>query len=323
MLSRFAHYAPVAATAVVCTVLYSVAAYSFESFGTLQVFINMITDNAVLGIAAIGLTFVILSGGIDLSVGAMVGLSSISAALLIERNGWHPYAAWPALVGLGTVFGATQGLIVHKFRLPAFLVTLAGMFLARGIALVLSMEDMGVSHSLYGELMEFTIELPNETYLTAVPLVFVGILFLGIILGQYSGFGRNTYALGGNEQASMLMGLPVGRTRVTVYAISGFCASLAGVLHSVYSQSGNATAGTGLELDAIAAVVIGGTLLTGGVGTIFGTFLGVLIFGIIQTAITFQGTLNSWWTRIVIAGLLLGFIVLQKGLTRIAGKRQH
>ncbi len=323
MLSRFAKYAPLAATAVVCAVLYGAAAYQFESFGTLQVFINILTDNAVLGIAAVGLTFVILSGGIDLSVGAMVGLASISTAMLIEKYAWHPALAWAAMVGMGTLFGCTQGFIIHKFRLPAFLITLAGMFLARGVALVLSMEDMGVNHGIYGKLMDFQRPLPGDSYIGAVPMVFLVLLLVGILLVQYSGFGRNTFALGGNEQAAMLMGLPVGRTRLAVYAVSGFCASLAGVVHSIYSQSGNATAGTGLELDAIAAVVIGGTLLTGGVGTLFGTFLGVLIFGIIQTAITFQGTLNSWWTRIVIAALLLGFIVLQKGLTRAVGQGRH
>jgi len=280
----------------------------------------MITDNAVLGIAAVGLTFVILTGGIDLSVGALVGLCSISAAMLIEKRGWHPYTVWATLLGGGAVFGALQGAIVQKFQLPAFLVTLAGMFLARGTAFVLSMEDMGVGHSVYTGLMEWSI--PGEVEyegprMGVVPIVFVSILLIGILLSQFSGFGRNTFALGGNEQASALMGLPVGRTRVQVYAFSGFCAALAGVLHGVYSQSGNASAGTGLELDAIAAVVIGGTLLSGGVGTVFGTSLGVLIFGIIQTAITFQGTLNSWWTRIVIAGLLLVFIVLQKAITRV------
>jgi len=129
-------------------------------------------------------------------------------------------------------------------------------------------------------------------------------------------FGRNVYAVGGNEEAAMLMGIPVGRTKVLVYALSGLCSSLAGVVFTFYGSSGNPSAAVGMELDAIAAVVVGGTLLSGGVGYVFGTLIGVLIFGIIQTGIVFDGRLSSWWTRVVIGALLLLFILLQKLFAR-------
>jgi simple sugar transport system permease protein len=142
--------------------------------------------------------------------------------------------------------------------------------------------------------------------------IFLLIVALGVYLAKATRFGRNVYAVGGNETSALLMGLPVGRTKIGIYAFSGFCSALAGVVNTFYMQSGNASTGVGLELDAIAAVVIGGTLLSGGVGTVFGTFLGVLILGIIQTILTFEGTLSSWWTRIAIGLLLLVFILLQR-----------
>lgn len=149
----------------------------------------------------------------------------------------------------------------------------------------------------------------------------MGIFLLAAIVERYTAFGRNVYAMGGSEEAALLMGLPVARTRCSIYALSGFCSSLAGVLHTLNILSGDAKAATALELDAIAVVVIGGTLLSGGVGTVWGTMLGVLIFGIINMAITFEGTLNSWWTKIAIAGLLLTFFALQKLVTRAGQSR--
>ena len=128
-------------------------------------------------------------------------------------------------------------------------------------------------------------------------------------------FGRTVYALGGSESSALLMGLPVARTKVLVYVVSGFCSGLSGLLFSFYTLSGYSLTAIGTELDAIAAVVIGGTLLTGGFGFVWGSVLGVLVLGTIQTIITFEGTLSSWWTKIFIGGLLLVFIILQRLLT--------
>lgn len=313
---------PLLATAAVCLALYLAAAFRYDGFATLQVFVNLLTDNAFLGIAAVGLTFVILTGGIDLSVGAVIGATSIAVAVLVERKGLHPGVVAPLILAGGTAFGAGMGWIIHYCRLPAFLVTLAGMFLARGLGFVISMESISLSHPFYGRLTDFYFELGEAATVTVVPLLYLGVFAVAVVVAHFTRFGRNVYAVGGSEDAASLMGLPVGSTKVAVYALSSFCATLAGLVFTIYGSSGNASAGVALELDAIAAVVIGGTLLSGGVGYVAGTFFGVLIFGLIQTIINFEGTQNSWWTKIAVAFLLLCFILLQKVITRATGGRQ-
>lgn len=308
------------ATVLVCLALYLAAAFRFENFASLQVFINFLADNAFLGIAAVGMTFVILSGGIDLSVGSVIALVSVGMAVLIEKQGWHPLPAGLVMLTAGVAFGTFMGFIIQFFHLPPFLVTLAGMFLGRGLAYVISLESIPITHDWYSGLMGFSVEMGDAT-MGAVPMVYVAIVVLGILVARYTTFGRNVYAIGGNEDAANLMGIPVGGTRIAVYAVSGLCSALAGIVYTMYSFSGTASTAVALELDAIAAVVIGGTLLTGGIGGVFGTFVGVLIFGIIQTAIAFEGTLNSWWTKIGIAALLLLFIVMQRLIE--GGKREH
>ena len=146
------------------------------------------------------------------------------------------------------------------------------------------------------------------------------IFLLALFVAHYTKFGRFIYALGGDEQSATLMGLPVARTKVLIYTVSGFCSALAGVVFTFYMLSGYGLHAVGMELDAIAAVVIGGTLLTGGVGYVAGTLFGVLMLGIIQTLISFDGTLSSWWTRIVVGVLLFAFCLLQRLLSRRSGK---
>lgn len=299
-------YAPQLATVICLTLLVTIASLRYAHFFSVAVFLDLVRDNAYLGIVAIGMTFVILSGGIDLSVGAVLGMTSIVSAKLM--NVWH----WPGAItmlfalALGVTFGSFQGYIVARFKLPPFLITLAGMFLARGIALVVSAKAITVDDRLYLSLSDWRYTLP---------CIFLTVLVASAYLLHMRPWGRHVYAIGGNENSALLMGVPVQRTKIGIYAVSGFCAALAGVAHGIYTSSGNATAGTLLELDAIAAVVIGGTLLAGGIGAVIGTPLGVLVLGVIQTAINFEGTLNSWWTKIVSGVLLLGFILLQKALT--------
>jgi len=300
-------HVPLLATGSVFLLLYLGAAFRYEGFLGISVFLNLLRDNAFLGLAAVGMSFVILSGGIDLSVGAMVGFTSICLARLMGDLGVAPWVALPAMVLAGLAFGAGQGLLVSVFRLPPFLVTLAGMFLARGLAFVVSLENRSIQQPLYERLGDFSYDaFPVEI------LLFLGGLAAALYLAHCTRFGRNVYAVGGNEESASLMGLPVTLTKILTYALSGLCSSLAGIVYSLYTLSGNPTAGTMLELDAIAVVVIVGTLLTGGVGYLFGTFIGVLILGVIQTIITFEGTLSSWWTKIVVGGLVLGFILLQR-----------
>jgi ribose/xylose/arabinose/galactoside ABC-type transport system permease subunit len=298
---------PFAATATVALILYVAAGLRFHGFMSVGVFKNFFSDNSFLGIAAIGMTFVILSGGIDLSVGAIVGLSSVIIAMLMETHHIHPALSIAAVLTVGVALGAIMGCLIQWFSLPPFLVTLAGMFFARGLGLVLQPESITINS--YDKLLgHWTFPLP----ITAV--IYLGMFVIALIVAHFTKFGRNVYAVGGNEQSAMLMGLPVARTKIVVYAFSGFCSALAGVVYTLYTPSGYARAADGLELDAIAVVVIGGTLLTGGVGFVAGTFIGVLIFGIIQSAIIFEGTLSSWWTRIAVGMLLLVFILLQKAL---------
>jgi ribose/xylose/arabinose/galactoside ABC-type transport system permease subunit len=302
---------PFLATLTVCVLLYMIAGIRYESFFSARVFVNFLSDNAVLGIAAIGLTFVILSGGIDLSVGSVVGFVSITTALLVETRGVPPVLALPTVLVIGTLFGAGMGTLIHFYALPPFLVTLAGMFLARGAGFMLKLESMPIT-KFSGIVDAMAIPLGSRLELPGTASIFLVLLLIALAVAHFTRFGRNVYAIGGNEPSAILMGLPVARTKVLVYALSGFCSALAGVVYTFYTSSGNPTAGTGLELEAIAAVVIGGTLLSGGVGFLAGTLVGVLIFAMIQTIITFQGNINSWWTKIIIGLLLLVFILLQK-----------
>ena len=319
---------PLLGTIAVCTLLYTAAAVEFKGFFAAGVFLDFLTTNAFLGVVAIGMTFVILSGGIDLSVGSVVGCTGILLATLIENHHWNMNVAIVAMLALGSAFGAIQGLLIRLFELPPFLITLAGLFFARGVGLIISTESIAITGDAFVNLSMagfHTINHPvllrlfGDQTLPLVAQVFLGALLIGIYVARFTAFGRNCYAVGGNEQSALLMGLPVGRTKVLVYALSGFCSALGGVVLTIYTSSGNAISGNGLELDAIAAVVVGGTLLSGGVGSVIGTFFGVLIFAIIQTVVIFQGSLSSWWTRIAIGLLLLAFILLQKLVRRGGG----
>ncbi len=317
MKPAFKRQMPLVATGVILAALYVTAGCLYDGFFSPGVAVNLLTDNAVLGLVALGMTLVIFAGGIDLSVGAVAGFTSILMATLIEDHHWHPAAAMTVALLIGTLFGTGLGALIHFFRQPAFLITLAGMFLARGAAFWLSTESVGINHPLYGKFSAIAWELGG----TSVPLVAVllgAALILGGIVTRYTRFGRNLLAIGGAEQSALLMGVPIGSTKIAAYALSGLCAAAAGIVGTIYTGSGNPSTGVGLELDAIAVVVIGGTVLTGGRGSLLGTVFGLLIFGTIQSALLFDGRLSPWWSRIVVGALLLGFILLQRGLVRVA-----
>jgi len=282
------------------------ASLKFKGFFSLDVFVNLVRDNAFLGVAAVGMTFVILSGGIDLSVGGMIGFTSVLVGSLITKQHLGPGLSIGIALAVGSLIGCGMGFVIGKFELPPFLVTLAGMFLTRGLALIVSRETVSIDNPFYDKISAAKFALPS---------IFLVVLLVGLYLAHFRRFGRAVYAIGGSESSALLMGLPVRNTKLKVYALSGFCSALAGVLYTFYRSGGDPNAATGLELDTIAAVVIGGTLLSGGVGSLIGTLFGVLILGVIQTAIDFQGTLSSWWSKIVIGGLLLVFILLQKALS--------
>ncbi|NRQ41101.1 sugar ABC transporter permease YjfF [Rheinheimera sp. YQF-2] len=309
-------YLPLWITAALLCLLFGIGGWQFDGFASLAVVSNLFSDNAFLLIVALGMTLVIISGGIDLSVGAVIALSGVAVSLLISQYQWHPLLAFALILPVAALFGALMGVLIHVYKLQPFIVTLAGMFLARGLATTLSEESVAIDHSFYDAIAEFGFVLPGGGWVGASTMIFIVLLLLVIVLMHYSRFGTYVYALGGNSQSAELMGVPVARTTIAIYVLSSVLAALAGIVFTFYTFSGYALAGVGMELDAIAAVVIGGTLLTGGSGFVIGTVLGVLLMGVIQTYIIFDGSLSSWWTKIVIGLLLFGFIVLQKVLSR-------
>lgn len=302
-------------TALIFVALFGTASRMYDGFFSSRVLVSLLSDNAFLGITAVGTTLVIFAGGIDLSVGAVIGFTSIFTATLIEQHHVAPVVAWVFALAAGSALGAGMGALIHFYRLPAFLITLAGMFLARGAGFWINTESVGVDHPLYTKISGYELAIGSVIF-PANALMLIAVILLGYVLAHHTRFGRTLLAIGGNEHSALLMGLPIGAATVSVYAVNGFCAALAGIAATFYTGSGNPSMGIGLELDAIAIVVIGGTLLTGGRGHIFGTLLGILIFGTIQSAILFDGRLSSWWMRIVVGALLLVFILLQRFFLR-------
>jgi simple sugar transport system permease protein len=308
---------PVVATFVLFVLLFGAGSVRYDGFTSGQVFANLFIDNAFLIVLAVGMTFVILTGGIDLSVGAVVALSTMVAAATL-RAGLPAPVVILLVLAAGTGLGVVMGLVIHHFEIQPFIVTLAGMFLARGLCFVIGVESISIKDPFFRALATGTIELGGGVVITWSVVIALAVVAVAAWVLHRTRFGRTVYAVGGSESSAALMGLPVGRVKVAVYGISGFCAAVAGLLFSVYMLSGYGLHAVGMELDAIASVVIGGTLLSGGVGFVLGSLLGVLVLGVIQTLISFQGTLSSWWTKIAIGTLLLLFIVMQRLFTRRA-----
>ena len=305
-------FIPILVTFGLFVVMFAAGSFRYTGFFSMQVLMNLLVDNAFLLITAVGMSFVILSGGIDLSVGSIIALTTMVSASLVQQHGWSPAVVIPLVLVMGAVFGYGMGAIIHYFKIQPFIVTLAGMFLARGLCYVISIDTITIDNAFYTSVAQTKIHLPGGSFVSISVIIALVVIAAAIYIAHYTRFGRNVYALGGSEQSALLMGLPVARTKIMVYTLSGFCSALAGVVFTFYMLSGYGLHAVGLELDTIAAVVIGGTLLTGGVGYVIGTFFGVMIQGIIQTIISFEGTLSSWWTKIVIGLLLFFFILLQR-----------
>ena len=306
-------YLPIIATAALFVGLFGVGGMRYEGLTDPQVLLSLLIDNSFLIVLGVGMTFVILTGGIDLSVGSVVALSTMIAAKTLEM-GWPPYLSIAAVLLTGTLLGLLMGLLIHYFDIQPFIATLAGLFLARGITYLISVESISIKDPTFTGLAFKTIYL-GEYYIrwsTVIALLTVAVA--AYVLAR-TRFGRTVYAIGGSESSALLMGLAVARTKVGVYVISGFCSALAGLLFSIYTLSGYNLGAVGMELDAIAAVVIGGTLLTGGSGYVLGTLFGVLVLGLIKSLIQFEGTLSSWWTKIATGVLLCAFILIQRFMT--------
>ena len=290
--------------------MFIIGSILFRGFFSVQVFYNLFIDNAFMMVTAAGMTMVIITGGIDLSVGSVIALTTMVVAHLSEKAGINPAIVILAGLSVGTIFGLVHGIVISVFNVAPFIVTLAGMFLARGLCYIISTESITINNELFQKIALFKIPFINGS-ITFNVIIAIIVLITAYIILEYTRFGRTLYAIGGNEQSAMLMGLGVKKTKVIVYTINGFLASLSGIVFSLYMLSGYSLHAQGGELDTIASCVIGGTLLSGGVGNVIGTLFGVLILGVIQTLIMFQGTLSSWWTRIAIGILLLFFILFQ------------
>lgn len=315
-----AKYLPIFITLMLFVGLYIFGGVQYSGFFKLQTFLNLFIDNAFLLITAVGISFVLITGGIDISVGAVIAYVCMLSADLLQNKGWNPWVVIILMLIIGCVFGTFMGILVTKFKIQPFIATLAGMFLARGLCYLVSIDTIIITDKTYVAISQARIPI-GTGFVSISVVISILVLLVSIYVLQYTKFGRAVYAIGGNEQSARLMGLPVDRIKILVYTVSGFCSSLAGIVFSFYMLSGYGQHTVGLELDAIAAAVIGGIMLTGGVGYVLGTLLGVLTQGIIQTLIMFQGTLSSWWTKIAVASLLCLFIVLQRIFLIVKEKR--
>ncbi|WP_406090513.1 galactofuranose ABC transporter, permease protein YjfF [Streptomyces sp. NBC_01013] len=307
-------YVPVASTALLLVVLLLAGNSRYYGFLDTQVLLNIFINNAGLLVLAVGMTFVMLTGGIDLSVGAMAALSTMICAWLTETNGWPPLVSILVALLTGAALGKAMGHMVHDYGVQPFMATLAGMFLARGLCFVISTESISISDPFFTSAAQYRISVGSAFITWSVVIAFAVVAIAYAVL-HYTRFGRGVYAVGDNPQSAELMALPVRRTVLSAYTVSGVCSALGGVLFTFTTQSGYSLNLLGGELDTIAAVVIGGTVLTGGSGYVLGTVLGVTVLGVIQTIVTFEGTLSSWWTKIVTGVLLLSFVLLQRVLT--------
>ena len=312
---------PLLVTTGIFVLAYVLCWTQFPAMLSTRVAGNLLTDNAYLGIVAVGMTVVILSGGIDLSVGSVIAFAGVFIAVMLRDTTLSAPVVMILLLAITTAFGAAIGALIHGLAMPAFIVTLAGMFLARGAAYLLTLDSVPITDPLFSTLQRTYWLMPGKGRFTLIGGLMLLSVLLGALLVHRTRFGTDVLAIGGGEGTARLMGVNVGRTTVLIYAFSGFMAGLAGIVFAIYTSAGYPLSTVGVELTAIAAVVIGGTLLSGGSGTVAGTLIGVLTMGLIQTYIVFDGTLSSWWTKIVIGALLLLFILLQKGVVGLARRR--
>jgi simple sugar transport system permease protein len=308
-MNRNASLMPTLAALGVLVLLLVAAQLYFGDFVTPSNMSALLLDNAYLLVIAVGMTFVILTAGIDLSVGSVMAFTGILLARLLA-DGQPAVVAVPVILAAGALIGLLIGVLVQFFDVQPFIASLAGLFLARGLAFVVSLKSIRVDDDavLWLQSTRFGI---GDWYITPTGIIALTAVAIGAFVLHFTRFGRTIYAIGGNEQSARLMGLKVGRTKVLVYLISGALAGVAGLILTAYSGAGYPRYGIGTELDAIAAVVIGGTLLSGGRGYVIGSMIGVFVYGTIKTIISFLGAEQSWM-QIIVGGLLLLFILIQR-----------
>ncbi len=285
-----------------------------------QIF-DLLNDNASLIIVSCGLTVVMIGGGIDISVGAVTSLVVMSCVLYLN-NGGNLFVSVLLALGIGLAFGLVQGFLISYLEIQPFIVTLAGMFFARGMTTILSVNPQKAEHEGFAALQSAKIEIPWLGYVAKngntiparmEPGVVVALLCLVtiFILLQFCRLGRGFYAIGGNQQSALMLGINVKRTRFLSYIISGILSGISGYVFMMHTGAGNATNAAGMEMNAIASSIIGGTLLTGGVGNVAGTFFGTMSLTTIKKIVVSSGLNDPWWQSITTGGMLCFFIILQ------------
>ena len=319
-------------TIVVFFVMY-IGAIVFQGKGFLkpQTFFNILNANAALIILSCGMSLVMITGGIDISVGGVVALVSMSCAVYLDFGGGNVFVSMLLAVAIGLAFGIVQGFLVTYMGIQPFIVTLAGMFFGRGMTAIISTDMISIKNELFLKWANYRFYMPFGStnkkgkfipaYIPPTVVIAIIVVLIIAVLLKYFKFGRKLYAIGGNRQSALMMGLDVKKTMFRAYVLDGFLAGLGGFLFCLNSCAGFVEQAKGLEMDAISSAVIGGTLLSGGVGTPIGSMFGVLIKGTISSLITAQGTLSSWWVRIVLSALLCFFIVIQSVLASAKKKK--
>lgn len=308
-------------TAAALVIFFGMIGYGEIAYGRIlqyNTLSNLLINNAHLVIIAVGMTFVILMGGIDLSVGAVIAFSSVAGVMLVNA-GWNPWLAMVLMVAMGSGFGAVSGVLIQYFNVQPFIATLATMFLARGLASMLSTVPERLPADSAVRLVDYDFKLidgPRVDDLILTPGVIIAALVViaAVFVLHRTRLGRTVYAIGGSEQSASLMGLPVARTKVSAYVISGSLSGLAAVVYTSRLGAAQNITGIGWELDAIAATVIGGTLLTGGAGFVLGSVVGALVLGLMTVLITRDGGIPPEATTIITGGILLVFVLLQRAV---------
>ena len=285
-----------------------------------QIF-DLLNDNASLIIVSCGLTIVMIGGGIDISVGAVTSLVTMSSILYLNGGG-NVFISILLSLGIGLAFGLVHGFLISYLEIQPFIVTLAGMFFARGMTTILSVNPQKIDNEAFNAVRESKIEIPWLGYVAkngnlvparmelgvVIALVCVVLVF---VLLKFLKPGRNLYAMGGNQTSALMLGINVKRTRFMSYIISGILSGISGFVLMLHTGAGNATNAAGMEMNAIASSIIGGTLLTGGVGNVIGTFFGTLTLTTIKKIVVSSGLKDPWWQSITTGGMLCFFILLQ------------
>ena len=298
-----------------------------------QQFFNIFNNNAYLIIIACGLTIVMISGGIDISVGGQVALITMTTVCFLENRGGSVFGALVIALAIGLAFGAVQGFLISYLKIQPFIVTLAGMFFAKGMTTIVSVNPVTVkANEFFLKLKEFTINIPGIGQHTRSGMFINSYLEIGAVVAilavvilwaalKWTRIGRNFYAIGGNSESALMLGINVQRTRFLAYLICGLLAGIAGFVYLLHTGAGNASNADGAEMEAIASSIIGGTLLTGGVGSLIGTLFGVMSLKTITTIVITSGLTQPWWQKIT-TGLMLCFFILLQSVILSARKKK-